>query len=265
MELWKMNKKDLNKKLMFLGVASTIVLTNQKDFKIKANEESNILTVPEVIFTKGIECEPVMTSYNKFQEDMAEIKRLKKLEEERLESLKTYIYVDSNDLRVHSDITVEQLTKLLQGTQLENLAQDFINAQNIYGINAIFLTSLAANESGWGTSWLANNKNNLTGYQAYPGREKDARYFETKADSIMRTAQLISEDYLNPNGKYHNGFSIESVNMKYCLYGDGSVNYNWTNTIKEIMYDLTTRLVSVSEELKEDPDASTLVFFNSQL
>ncbi len=36
-----------------------------------------------------------------------------------------------------------------------------------YNINGIFLASIAIHESGWGTSQIANDKNNLFGYGSY--------------------------------------------------------------------------------------------------
>ena len=47
------------------------------------------------------------------------------------------------------------------------MGQYFIQYQNEFGANALLMYATAANESGWGTSSFAINRNNLFGHQAY--------------------------------------------------------------------------------------------------
>lgn len=265
-----MNKKYTGQKLTFLAVASTLTIMQSSDYMNKINADE-LIPVNDGLIADALISDMDKSFYFE-KETVAELNQKvddyilqKKLEEEeriRLESLKTYIYISSDDLRVTSDIKVEELSMLLQGTKLQHLAQDYIDAQNTYGVNALFLAALTANESGWGTSWLAENKNNLTGYAAYPGKERDARHFSSKRESIMETAKLLSNHYLNPNGKYHNGYSLEEVNIMYCQFADGSANYGWSNAIKAIMTDFARNLKPITEELKEDADAVSFVYFN---
>ena len=50
----------------------------------------------------------------------------------------------------------------------------------------------------------------------------------------MATAELISEMYINPNGEYYNGVSVESVNIRYCPDDGG----HWSSEITQIAYEL---------------------------
>ena len=269
-----MNKTYTNQKLMFLAIASTAVIlqtSNRYMDKIQADEDENSVLLTESSIARPLifdgENQPFVNSERyesliKIAEDYQQQKKLEEEERLRLENLKTYIYIDSNDLRVLSDIKVEELSMLLKDTDLQPLAQDYIDAQDMYQVNALFLAALTANESGWGTSWLAQNKNNLSGYAAYPGQEENARYFNSKRESIMETAKLISEHYLNPEGKYHNGFALEDVNVMYCQFKDGSANYSWSSQIKTIMSKFAEELKPITEELKEDVEAVSYVYFN---
>lgn len=273
------NITNRNTKLMFLAIASTAVLSigvkeGEKPIHAMNEEEFTTFvqtTVPTLNFgsegNTGLYEVHHLTQDELFEQVKLmeeEIQRLKKLEEERLEALKTYIYVNTNNLLQPSGVTLELLKPILAGTGLEGTESAYIDAEKTYGVNALFIMAITVHESGWGTSWLSQNKNNVTGYQAYPGQERNARYFDSKYDCIMRTAKLIAEEYLNPDGKYHNGYSIESVNIKYCVDGNGSVMYSWSDGLKRLMKDFSTRLVSIAEDTKVEEEAVTYVYFNDQ-
>ena len=100
---------------------------------------------------------------------------------------------------------------MLKGTKLEGIEQALLNAEKEYNVNAIFLTSIVANESGWGTSKRAQTQNNLTGYAVYHDLSRGTT-FSSKDQCIYGTAKLLANNYLNPNGKYYNGTSIYDVN-----------------------------------------------------
>lgn len=271
------NFTNRNSKLVFLAIASTVILAkgmHENDKPIHAMSEEELTAYIESVsptltfdsegnnlYLSQLTQEELFENARLMEE---ELQRLKKLEEERLEALKTYIYVNTNNLLQASNVTVEHLRPILAGTGLEGTESAYIDAEKTYGVNALFIMAITVHESGWGTSWLSQNKNNVTGYQAYPGREREARYFDSKYDCIMRTAKLIAEEYLNPNGKYHNGYSIESVNIKYCVDGNGSVMYSWSDGLKRLMKDFSTNLVSISEDIKVEEEAVTYVYFNDQ-
>lgn len=106
-----------------------------------------------------------------------------------------------------SGLSLEQFRKILQGKSqdknkiFENNADYFYYAEQSYGINGVFLASLAIHESGWGTSGIALNKNNLFGYQAYDASPyTSAKQFDTYAEGIDLVARVLIKYYLNSKG-----------------------------------------------------------------
>lgn len=92
---------------------------------------------------------------------------------------------------------------------LKNVGAEFIKAQDTYGANALLTFGLAVNESGWGQSSYAINRNNIFGHAAYDSNPDNASTYKSVADSIKQHAKVyVSESYLDPNdysGRYHGG------------------------------------------------------------
>lgn len=103
----------------------------------------------------------------------------------------------------------------------------FFEAEQKYGINGVFLTSIAIHESNWGKSAIAVNKHNLFGFGAYDASPyESAVTFDTYAEGIDTVAKWLSSKYLNPSGvvlksgeiasgAYFNGTTISNVNTRY--------------------------------------------------
>ncbi len=134
--------------------------------------------------------------------------------------------IDVSDVTLKSHASANEIDEKLKGTDLEGLGQAFVNAENKTGVNAWFLTGLAAHESGFGTSRIAQDKNNLFGFMAYDRSPyKSAKTYGTKEDGIMDVADYLSQAYLSENGKYYNGKSIDAIGQKY------ATDPNWANAI----------------------------------
>jgi flagellum-specific peptidoglycan hydrolase FlgJ len=133
---------------------------------------------------------------------------------------------DANDVTSKSNATVTGLQLALKDTDLNGLEGALIKAEKEYGINAIFLTSLVALESGWGSSNRAKTQNNLSGYAVYSDNSP-GKTFSSKEESIMVTARLLKENYVG-EGLY----DIHSINKKY------SESNSWSRKIKTIANDL---------------------------
>jgi beta-N-acetylglucosaminidase len=96
------------------------------------------------------------------------------------------------------DHDVAALERALAGTDLAGLGPALVAAEAETGVNAVLLAGIVALESGWGTSEIARDKNNLAGLGAYDGGEYlHALRFDSRADSIMYLARLIEG---KPNG-----------------------------------------------------------------
>lgn len=140
------------------------------------------------------------------------------------------------DLTQPSGLTVEIANKLLEGTLLKGLGKFFIEAEKKYGVNAYYLIAHAALESGWGTSPLAKNKNNIFGFTAYDRNPSGARGFKSKAECIDVVAKYISENYLKENGEHYNGPNLKGMNIKYAS------DKEWSTKIEDIMLGLIKKV-----------------------
>ena len=71
-----------------------------------------------------------------------------------------------------------------------NSGSIFVNMQNTYGVNALLMAGVAANESAWGNSSIAQTKNNLFGLNAVdsaPGASADTY---TSPEHCIRELQM---------------------------------------------------------------------------
>ena len=153
-----------------------------------------------------------------------------------------------------SGLSLEQFRTILKdnpkdknGIFTEN-CDYFYYAEQEYGINGVFLASLAIHESGWGTSKIALNKNNLFGYQAYDWDPyNQAKQFDTYSEGIDLVARILIKYYLNSNGtsifggdiadgRYYCGETIKDINKHY------ATDSNWANSIFGIMKSLYNNL-----------------------
>ena len=83
----------------------------------------------------------------------------------------------------------------------KNNYKAFYDAEQKYGINGIFLTSIAIHESGWGKSSIASNKRNLFGFGAYDSSPfESAITFEEYSEGVDEVASWLISNYLNPVG-----------------------------------------------------------------
>ena len=158
------------------------------------------------------------------------------------------------DLMRPSGFTLDQFKKVLyfnsQDTQgvIASSAEYFYYAEKQYGINGIYLASMAIHEGGWGTSQIANDKKNLFGYGAYDSNPYGGAYsFDSYAAGIDLLARVLVKNYLNPSGTeiydgqlatgmYYNGPTLTGVNTRYAS------DKNWANAVFKWMTYLYERL-----------------------
>jgi len=102
------------------------------------------------------------------------------------------------------------------GTGLVGIGESLVTAEAKYGINALVLAGIIAHESGWGTSRLAREKQNLAGLGAYDGQEYSAGIrFDSRASSIMFLAELLAVKYA-PGGCYYGGsHDLQGIGARY--------------------------------------------------
>ena len=121
-------------------------------------------------------------------------------------------------------LTESQLANGLKKS-LKSYAGDFLAAECKYGVNAVFLAAIAALESGWGESSIAESRNNLFGWKGNGGY----RYFDTVSACIDHVAKFLKINYLTPGGSCFHGYQIEDIGRSYCP-GD-----YWPGAVRNLM------------------------------
>ncbi len=179
-----------------------------------------------------------------------------KLEENNNENKKTTINKNiSFDMALNkpSGLSLDQFKKVLTDEKdvnriFINNAQYFYYIEKQYNINGIFIASVGIHESKWGTSKIAQNKNNLFGYGAYDSNPYNGAYnFSNYSECIDLIARVFVKYYLNPKGTaiyggekaqgtYYNGANLNGVNKKY------ATDKNWANGVYSNMKYLYNKL-----------------------
>ena len=174
-------------------------------------------------------------------------------EKNRIATLKNNLNIDT-DLSVPSGLTLSDYKTVLSNNIndrnkiFEQNAEAFYNAEQKYKINGIFVAAIGIHESAWGTSKIAEDKNNLFGYMAYDRDPyNSASTFENYGEAIDTVAEALSikylhtagtkiEDGLIATGVYYNGTTAKAVNTRYAS------DQGWADKIFNYMQYLYNRL-----------------------
>lgn len=115
------------------------------------------------------------------------------------------MFNSNSNLLTKSGLTVDQINNLLAGKgKLVGLGQAFIDVENTDNVNAFWGIAQAALETGWGTSAIAKDKNNLFGITAYDANPYgDASSYNSPADCVLYWGNFIKNEYLTADGVYY--------------------------------------------------------------
>lgn len=135
---------------------------------------------------------------------------------------------DSLDVNVNPTITYYNAESLEKGLlyELKQYAGDFIQAQETYHIDAVFLAAVASQESGYGRYTF--RKNNIFGYGT-----KD---FDSVPQCIDYVARMLRDNYLTPGGIYYEGCSVEQIGIHY------NGRSTWVANVRQIMCEIVERI-----------------------
>ena len=122
----------------------------------------------------------------------------------------------NSDLRVASNVTPEEIDLMLEGTKLHGLGSAFVEAEQKYGVNALYMMGLACLESGFGNSAFAQKRNNLYGWNAVDSNPNNASSFTSKKEATLYVASKLQSNYLTEGGAYYEGYSARAVDVHYC-------------------------------------------------
>lgn len=138
-----------------------------------------------------------------------------------------YNYFQYLPLRSKTGYSAAQLSSAINGkatsssSKMRNTGTQFVNQQNTYGINALVMAGIAANESGWGTSSICQSKNNLFGLNAVDSSPGTSAGTYASVDECIRQFAngWMSRGYVYPNdSRYRGGFlgnKGSGMNVKY--------------------------------------------------
>ena len=229
-------------------------LLEAEDLKEEAKDDSNtICNVPRYLNVKIKEAgeEWIKVAYNgkegylKTTNITSEAVTPMIKEKNRIATLKNNLNVDM-DLSVPSGLTLSDFKTVLSNNLsdknilFDQSAEYFYKAEQKYKVNGIFLASIGIHESAWGTSKIANDKNNLFGFTAYDSDPyNSATSFDNYENAINKVAEVLSTKYLHvagtkisdeltATGTYFNGTSAKSVNVRYASdtgWADKVFNY----------------------------------------
>lgn len=156
-----------------------------------------------------------------------------------------YNYFQFLSHRSYTSYSAEQIDEYLSErienpkSKLLNMGQAFIDNQNYYGVNALLMLGVAVNESAWGTSRFALERNNLFGHAAYDSDpDGNASSYSTPEFSIyVHAYKYVSDGYLDPkdySGRYFGGNlgnKASGMNVKYAsdpYWGEKAAQLSWS-------------------------------------
>ena len=132
----------------------------------------------------------------------------------------------------------------LNKPDMVGLGEAFVAAEAEWGVNSLALAAIACLESGWGTSQIARDKNNLLGLGAYDCDPYHyAISFPTPEDSITYAAKLLAVEYLDEGGRWYRGDDLVSVNICY------ATSKQWAGEVVLIMRIIARAAIDNPEEL----------------
>ncbi len=133
-------------------------------------------------------------------------------------------YFNYLPLHTKTNYTAEEfnayVTQFRPESPLKNLGHVFIEAQDKYGVNALYLFAKAIHESDWAMSKIAKEKNNLFGLNATDSDpEGNADTFESMEGCIMHAARFLSTNYFSFGNWRYNGVVLgnksKGLNVRY--------------------------------------------------
>lgn len=116
---------------------------------------------------------------------------------------------------------------ILEDTELDGIGQALQDGEEYTGINALFICAIIAHESGWGSSRLAREENNLGGITGRSGY----RSFDTREDCIEYMFDLLDRLYISKGRD-----TVEEISKVYCVPPE-----HWERSVNEIMEELIDR------------------------
>lgn len=203
------NKRDFRGVVLVLiiSVIGCAFLFNSKEFK---EYKETVYSEFSESFTKDYN---VIT-----MDDIPVVEDVPQVEEkEAVEVAKpNFTLTVDTDVTIPSNVSAEDIDKMLEGTALHGLGKTYVEAEKKYGVNALYLVGLACVESGYGKSKYATQYYNLYGYGAVDSNPDLARHFTNWETGTLYVAERLHTNYLTPGGAYYEGKRAKDIDVHYC-------------------------------------------------
>ncbi|MGD1052478.1 MAG: glucosaminidase domain-containing protein [Candidatus Dormibacteria bacterium] len=158
----------------------------------------------------------LISEYDSEYADATEALALARADDTIFQPIAGPLFTEDTDLTVPSGENAQTIDDFLAGTALAGLGATYMQAERTYGVSAQYLVAHSIEESGWGTSAIAQSDDNLFGYGADdsdPGG--DASTFPSFSACILYVAQQVKEQYLSPGGQHYHGPTLRGMNVDY--------------------------------------------------
>ena len=133
------------------------------------------------------------------------------------------------DIMTPSNLSTDDLIRALGNARsgLHGCADAIIEAEQTYGVNALYLASVLGLESGWGKYEHGNN--NIAGWKGGPNGTFSN--FNSRYECVMTVARGLSTHFVNSVGS-----DISDVAIMYCP------DYGYLDLLLQIMGELNNNL-----------------------
>ncbi|MFC7079808.1 peptidoglycan-binding protein [Halorussus caseinilyticus] len=151
-------------------------------------------------------------------------------------------YTIYSDLRTYEDgVTADEIDNAILEVRgdcpLVGLGSTWKDVAAEQGMNAVYMAAHAAHESAWGTSNIAQDKNNIYGWGAYDSDPYDgAKRFDSFEHCIRHVMPRVRDLYLTPGAQYYEGAHLAGMNVHY------ATDDQWAEKIRDVMNLLASNI-----------------------
>ncbi len=141
------------------------------------------------------------------------------------------------DIRSKSNWSASDFDKVLPA-RLKCVIPVALRLEKELGINALYTISVAANETGWGQKLAGQN--NYFNWSSDGIKSFDFDSIQSFSDySVKGYKKFLNTSFYADTVGNTDRISVETVNTKYAINRDGSINWEWTRVVASIMKRLS--------------------------
>ena len=141
----------------------------------------------------------------------------------------------ATDLNNYINNAIKSYSKVDDSSKLKNQGQTFLSNQKNNGVNASLVLGIAINESTWGMSFYAQDRNNVFGIGAYDSNTYKAFSYNSVDDCLQYLSyNLFSQKYFYCDHSYYRGSHLgdkeSGVNVKYAsdpYWGEKAASFSY--------------------------------------